>query len=125
MVDEHQPGNHLVMVVELLLGSMAREQSILTMGVEHLTVAGIELLLGPLEQRHRRMVFNRMVSLQVPRRLVMEAEIRGVQRLQHISIQLQLVIVGAQINHPQIAGAEILTMHLLLERICQLLPPQL
>lgn len=111
-------------VAELLLGLMDPELSILMMVAEHLTVAGIELLLGHLEPRLQLMVFNKMPFLRGRRHLDMEVEMPGEDRkLQLTSTRLRPMTVGVLTNQLQIVGVEIHTMLLLLVLICQLLLP--
>jgi hypothetical protein len=122
MVDVHQPGNHLAtqMVAGLLPGSMDLELSILTTVAAHPMVVEIEPLLGLRGPRLQLTVSNRMALLLDPRLPDMEVVvIPGDQKRRHISILLQRMIIGDLINQPRTGGAGILTMHRLLERICQ------
>jgi hypothetical protein len=127
-VDVRQPGNHpgTQMVVGPLLGWMARELSTHTTVVERLMVGGIEPLLGLPVPKPQLTVFNKTVSLRVPRPQGMEAAaILGDQKHQPTSIPLPQMIVGARTNQRLADGVVILMTHRRLELLCQRLHLQL
>ena len=126
-MDAHLPGKLLVMrrEGELRRGLMDHALSILMMAVEHHTVLETELLRGRQVPRPQPMVCSRMDSQLAPRHPVMEEEAAAVMlgvvpRLQHIKIPLPPMITGHQINHLRTDGAQVRTMHQLLELLWQL-----
>jgi hypothetical protein len=91
------------------------------MAAEHPMAVEIEPLRGLRGLRRRLTVFNKTGLPQGPRLQVMEAQvILGDQKHRRIRTPLLQMTTGVQINQRLVDGVETLTMHQLLELICQL-----